>query len=98
MPDPEAIEQKRQAIMRFRELLDILCMYLDKGEAAYAALFANLTPEQMAGLSEKEHQRLAAHEVLANPTPLGHALLDLRGEMHNLERDFEQVYDNVMVE
>jgi hypothetical protein len=92
------IERQRQAIMRFRELLDLLRQSLDQGEAAYAALFASLSTELMESMAEKERQGLAAHEVISNREILSRPLLRLRLRMRALESDFEQVYDHVMAE
>ena len=84
--------------MRFRELLDLLHESLDQGELAYAALFTSFPPEQIANMAEKELQGLVAQEIVGDPTRLHHALLDMRFTMRNFERDFEQVYNNVVSE
>ncbi len=52
MTNDEQIEKIRQAIMRYRELLDILQQRLAQGEKDYAALFDLLTTEQKTGLEE----------------------------------------------
>ena len=93
MADAEALEKARQAIMRFRELLDIMRQQLSAGEEAYARLFAMLDPAETDGRAVKEVQRLAAHEVAANPEPLRRAALGQGFGCRNLERDFIQVHD-----
>jgi hypothetical protein len=98
MTSPEKIEKTRQAIMRFRELLDILTRELATAEEAYKQLFVNFTPEEMATLKEKELQRLVATSIVDNPSFLADAALHMRFVSRNLERDFEQLYDNVMAE
>jgi hypothetical protein len=96
MHDPEQVEKMRQAVMRLRELLDIMGGQLAEGERAYAKLFARLNPEETATLKEKERQGLAALQLLDNPTALADAALNLRFVTRELERDFEQLYDNIM--
>lgn len=94
----ESIEKTRQAIMRFRELLDILTARLAEGEAAYTQFFAECSPEDVATLREKELQLRAAYTLVENPTPIGDAAALMRWVMRDLERDFEQLHDNVMAE
>ncbi len=98
MSDPEQVEKTRQAIMRLRELLDLLRGELEAGEQAYARLFDGCTPEEIASLKQKDLQQRAALGLIDHPEALGDAALHLRFVMHNLERDFEQLYDNVMTE
>jgi hypothetical protein len=98
MATPDEIEKLRQAIMRFRELLDIMRLEVEEGEQAYQQLFANCTPEEIATLKEKELQRQVATRLVDDPSVLGKAALHLRFVARNLERDFEQLYDNVMTE
>jgi hypothetical protein len=94
----EKIERTRQAIMRIRELLDILKRELAQGEERYQQLFAQLTPEQMATLKEKDLQLQASYYHVEDSSAIGDAALHLRFVCRNLERDFEQVYNNVMAE
>jgi hypothetical protein len=103
MTNSEQVEKTRQAIMRLRELLDLMRAQLEEGEAAYAQLFASLNPDDIRDLNEKEVQRLAALAILddtsaASGTALSDAALNLRLAARNLERDFEQLYDNLMTE
>ena len=95
---PEDIEKMRQAIMRFRELLDLMKLEIEEGETAYKQLFASVSPEDMATLKEKELQRQVAYSLMDDPSALSQAALHLRFVTRNLERDFEQLYDNVMAE
>ncbi len=96
MPDSEKVETLRQAVMRMRELLDIMNAQLTEGERDYAALFAHLKPEEVANLREKERQGLAALRLLDDSSPLQNAALRLRFAARELERDFEQLHDNVL--
>ena len=84
--------------MRFRELLDIMQQQIQEGEEAYARLFASLDPADTEGLQIKEIQRLAAHDVIADPEPLRRAALHQGFNCRNLERDFEQVHDALFFE
>lgn len=96
MNDPEQVEKMRQAVMRLRELLDIMGGQLAEGERAYARLFASFNPEETANLREKERQGLAALQLLDDPSALANAALNLRFVARELEREFEQLYDNIM--
>lgn len=98
MTNPEKIEKNRQAIMRLRELLDIMRAQLEAGEAAYAALFMSLNPDDRRNLREKEIQRLAAIAILDDTSSLSSAALNLRFATRSLERDFEQLYNNLLSE
>lgn len=97
-PSPQEVEKIRQGIMRMRELLDILHHRLEEGESAYLQLFAGLSPGDTDGLKEKEIQRLAAYDVLKNRTLLTRPALALRLLMRDMEREFEQLHDNVLAE
>lgn len=96
MHDPEQVEKMRQAVMRLRELLDIMSGQLAEAERAYAGLFAHLAPEAVASLKEKERQGLAALQLLDDSSPLADAALNLRFVTRELERDFEQLYENII--
>ncbi len=98
MTNPENVEKTRQAIMRMRELLDIMRIQLEAGEAAYAALFMSLSPEDRRNLKDKEAQRLAAIAILDDTSSLSSAALNMRFATRNLERDFEHLYDNLLTE
>lgn len=98
MTTAEKIEKTRQAIMRFRELLDLLTREMETAEAAYRQLFANLAPEEVATLKEKELQRLVATHIVDDPMALADAALHMRFVGRNLERDFEHLYDKIMTE
>lgn len=94
----EQLERARQGIMRFRELLDLLHAELDDAERNYTSLFAQCTPEERETLKEKDLQLRAAIPLVDNPSPLGDAALHMRFVTRNLERDFEQLHDNIMAE
>lgn len=94
MEEAEQQEKIRQAIMRCRELLNLLQGSTAGGERAYEALFAGLSAEQLA-LPEKQRQGEAARLALADLEPLRALVLRLRFDMHNLERGFEELYDNI---
>lgn len=98
MTNHEQVEKTRQAIMRLRELLDIMRAQLEAGEAAYAALFMSLSPNDRRNLREKEIQRLAALAILDDTSTLSSAALNMRFATRSLERDFEQLYDNLLTE
>lgn len=90
--DEDTLEKARQGIMRLRELLDITRLHLDEGEAIYAELFAELTPDQLA-LKEKERQREAAHHVLHDPATIKRAVTHMQFHARDLERAFEDLYN-----
>lgn len=94
MTNPEHVEKSRQAIMRMKELLEILRVRLEEGEQAYDALFTSLSPEDLA-LREKDRQTKAAYLLLEDPERFSRAVLHMRFTMRDLERDFEQLYDNL---
>jgi hypothetical protein len=98
MARAEAVEKVRQEIMRFRELLDVFRARLDAGERDYAQLFADVSPEDKASLPEKELQRKAAYGVLEDRSPLSKAVLTMRFQARELEREFEQLYDIIMTD
>ena len=98
MESSEALEKARQEIMRFRELLDILKLKLESGERNYTKLFAQLPPESLQGLPEKEQQRQAAYAVLEDSTELSKAVLSMRLELRDMSRAFEELYDTIMTD
>src|SRR5688500_7334008 len=95
--NPEQLEKMRQAVMRYRELLDLFQAKLDAGELAYQQLFDSCTPEDRA-LPEKQLQGKAAEFLLADPEPIQRAALKLRFVGRDMEREFEALYDNVVEE
>ncbi|MEP7293749.1 MAG: hypothetical protein ABI835_18320 [Chloroflexota bacterium] len=98
MVDPEKLEKTRQAVMRMRELLDIMRAQLEEGEQDYVQLFSTQTADDVKNLKEKERQGLAALELLDDPSSLAKSALHMRFFARELERDFEQLYDNLMTE
>lgn len=95
MTHDEQIEKIRQAIMRYRELLDILKRCTEEGEQDYDKLFENLKEDQKTNLEEKKRQRQAAIIALDDLTPLRRAILRLRFEMRDMEQAFEALYNNI---
>jgi hypothetical protein len=94
----EKYERSRQGVMRLRELLDIMREQLEEGERAYERLFVSVSPEDMSSKRQKDLQGLAAIPLIDDPTPLGNAASGMRFAARNLERDFEQLFDNIMAE
>ena len=92
----EKIERTRQAIMRYRELLDIMRGQLEEGEDLYRRMFDGCNPEDIAALKEKDRQLHAAYSLFEDPTSIGDAALHMAFTARNLERDFHQIHDNVM--
>ncbi|MCK6578192.1 MAG: hypothetical protein L6Q98_08835 [Anaerolineae bacterium] len=92
---PEALEKARQAIMRYRELLDLMQSRLRDYERAYVGLFAGLS-ESAASLPEKGRQREAAYAVLDDDKALTRALLTARFDSRDFEREFEALHDRVV--
>jgi ADP-ribose pyrophosphatase YjhB (NUDIX family) len=98
MTHDEQVEKIRQAIMRYRELLDVLHNRAQSGERGYASLFDLLPQEQQAALPEKMLQREAALLALADMEPLRRAVLRARFDMRDMERAFEELYNNIAPE
>lgn len=96
--DTDQIEKVRQAIMRFRELLDQLKIRLANGERAYDSFFKDLPADQHATLPHKLLQREAAILALQDLEPLRRAVLHLQFEMRDLEHGFEHLYENIAPE
>ena len=97
MPDDEQVEKIRQAIMRYRELLDVLKARTEHAERRYSALFAQLSAEQM-NLPEKARQGAAALIALEDLDPLRRALLGAQFDLRDLERAFEETYHHIAPE
>ncbi len=98
MATHEQIEKTRQGIMRFRELLDIMQIELQKGEKAYEQFFANCSEEDKATLKEKDLQWQAALDIVDDPKPLREAALHQRFRSRDLERAFEELHDHFVIE
>jgi Lon protease-like protein len=95
MANEEDIERLRQAIMRFRELLDLMSAKLEDGERAYASLFAEFTPEEQAAMKEKDLQWKAAEGLIDDAAAIasfGRAAMNMRFEARELERAFDDLY------
>lgn len=96
--DDEPIEKVRQAIMRYRELLEQLKVRLANAERAYEALFKDVSEEQRSSLPHKALQREAAVIALEDLTPLRNAALRMQFDMRDLEHGFEELYNNIAPE
>ena len=92
----EQIEKTRQAIMRFRELLDIMKGELEQGEEYYRQFFEQCTPEQKATMKDKDLQLQAAYYHVEDPSAIVKAAGHMRFITRNLEHDFEQLHDNMV--
>lgn len=98
MPDPEEhdeeIEKVRQEIMRFRELLNIMRKNLDDGERNYAALFSNVSSEEMKAMKKKDLQRKVAEEIIGDASQfsrLRKSVSSLWFNTHNLEKALDEL-------
>ncbi len=93
MTNSDEIEKVRQAVMRFRELLNIMRARLDDGERAYARLFAHLPADEIATLKEKDAQWKLAETMIGDTTTLARAVGMMRFEARTLEQGFEELHD-----
>lgn len=93
--EAERVEKIRQAVMRYRELLDLLTGHLADAERAYAALFDGIPAEVLAALPEKQRQGEAAKRALDDLDPLRRSVLDARFNMREIEKGFEELHDRV---
>ncbi len=93
MPNREDIEKVRQEIMRLRELLTIMRGRLDQGERAYDALFSGFSPEERAGIKEKDLQWKLAETLVGDTSSLMKAVLHMWFAARELERSFEELHD-----
>lgn len=98
MSHEEQLERIRQAIMRYRELMDIAQRCMEQGERDYARLFDDVPAQQKNSLAEKQLQGAAASIALDDLEPLRRAVLKLRFAMRDLERKFEALYNNIAYE
>lgn len=95
MASQDEIEKVRQAIMRFRELLDLMQTQLEAGEQAYARLFDG---HDTTGMKEKDAQWLIAEQIVDDTEALKRAALTMQFEARNMEREFEALYGNLITE
>lgn len=96
--DDEHIEKVRQAIMRYRELLDQLKIRLANGERTYESLFKDVSEQQRSSLPHKALQREATIIALEDLTALRNAALRMQFDMRDLEGAFEELYNNIAPE
>lgn len=96
MASHEEIEKFRQGIMRFRELLDIMRMHLAEGEKVYEGLFAKYVPDERDSMEVKKLQWLIAERIIEQPSELTRAIMQIQFDARELERAFEELYDNLI--
>lgn len=94
--NPEHVEKARQAVMRYRELLDLMRLRLEEGEKRYEQLFANITPEERQGKGEKDVQTLVARQLVDDLEPLSRAVLQAQFDARELQRAFVELYDIIL--
>jgi hypothetical protein len=95
-PTRDEIERVRQAIMRFRELLNLADEKLKAGEQAYARLFDCLTDDDREALKVKEQQTLIAQHLIEDLSPLAKSVLTMQYEARDLERAFDELYNIII--
>jgi hypothetical protein len=88
------VERVRQAIMRYRELLDVLSQRMQQAEKRYDALFAPL-PQEKKTLPVKALQCEAALLALTDMEPLRKATLAVYYDLHDMTKAFEDMYNNI---
>ncbi len=98
MTHREQLEKTRQAIMRYRELLDLLHQHVDQAERRYEGWFAAIPAEDLDGLPEKQRQGRAAEHYVSDPQTIADGALHLRFVCREFEKEFEQLHDNVLTE
>lgn len=91
MDEHESQERMRQAVMRYRELLDVMRLRLEAGERAYNALFAPLSEDERA-LPEKQQQGIVGRLALQDRTALERAVLHMHFECRDLQKAFEDLH------
>jgi hypothetical protein len=93
----ETHETIRQAIMRYRELMDVLGGRLEASERAYAALFAHLPAQLQARTGDKDAQTEAARVLLTETglEPLQRGVLQMYYDLRDLERAFDDLHGNI---
>ena len=94
--NPENVEKVRQAIMRYRELLDIMRLRIEANERLYENLFANIPAEEREGKREKEVQTLLARQLLDDLEPLSRAVLQTQFDARELQRAFGELSDIIL--
>ena len=94
MATHEEIEKIRQALMRFRELLDIMQLKVNDGNRAYVRLLEGYATEP--GMKEKDVQWLVAEDLIEDPSALQKAVIYAQFDAREMERAFEELY-NILV-
>ena len=96
MATRDQIEDVRQEIMRFRELLNIMRLKLDESERAYEQLFASVPPETLTNLKEKDRQWKLAEQMVDDTSVLRKAVGNARFNAREMERAFEELHDIIV--
>ena len=93
MATHEEIEKIRQAIMRFRELLDVMQLKVDEGNRTYTRLLAGYGEE---GMKEKDVQWLVAQELVEDPSALSDAVIYAQFNAREMMLAFEELV-NILI-
>jgi hypothetical protein len=96
MANREQIEDVRQEIMRFRELLNIMKLNLEASERDYARLFASVPPETLTATKEKDRQWQLAEQLVDDTSAIRAAALTARFNAREMERAFEELHDIIL--
>ena len=96
MTEHEKIEKIRQELIQFRELLNIMSEQVHEGEQSYEALLSMCSDEDMESLRERDLQWKVAQRIIGDLSPLSKAVIHMRFNARNMERDFEQLYDIIV--
>lgn len=96
MATRDQIEDVRQEIMRFRELLNIMRLKLDASERDYAQLFASVPPETLTATKEKDRQWQLAEQLVDDTSAIRTAASVARFNARELERAFEELHDIIV--
>jgi hypothetical protein len=96
MATHDQIEDVRQEIMRFRELLNIMKLKLDESERAYDQLFASVPPETLTATKEKDRQWQLAEQLVDDTSAIRKAASVARFNARELERAFEELHDIIV--
>ena len=96
MASRDQIEDVRQEIMRFRELLNIMKLRLEESERDYADLFASVPPETLTATKEKDRQWQLAEQLVDDTSAIRKAASVARFNARELERAFEELHDIIV--
>jgi len=94
--NPEKVEKVRQAIMRYRELLNIMRLKVEQGERRYNQLFAGISEEEVKNTKEKDLQRKVALQILEDVSPLTKAVLQSQYDAREMHQAFDELYNIIL--